>query len=169
MNAIVLNQPNVRPESNAVAAYEFAAKTVAGFEKVVELNVQAVKTSLIEQRALVDATLLSESMDQIVDLQFQQVPAAIKKACAYWAHVEDIAVDTHNELAGVVQDSLQSYLSALFSLLDSAVSIGMGSNGRSNVTSPLAIEQPPAPPSEPVVIVDSSGNVVSSSPRTDLH
>jgi hypothetical protein len=105
----------------------------------------------------------------MIDLQFKQVPAAIKKTCAYWGHVEDIAVDTHNDLVDALQDSVQSYLSTFFSLLDSAASIGMVSTGRTNVTSPLVIEQPPAPQNDPVVIVDSSGNVVSSSPRMDLH
>ncbi|MBW0446571.1 phasin family protein [bacterium M00.F.Ca.ET.228.01.1.1] len=169
MNAIVLNQPDVPQQSHPIAAYEFAAKAVAGLEKVVELNVQTVKTSLSEQQALVDAALSAASMDQIIDLQFQQVPAAVKKTCAYWGHVEDIAVDMHNDFTSVVQDSLQGYLSNLFSFLDSAASFGMASSDRTNITSPLAIEQPPAPRNEPVVIVDSSGNVVSSSPRTDLH
>jgi phasin family protein len=169
MNAIVPNQPDVGQQSHAIAAYELAAKAVAGFEKVVELNVQTVKTSLSEQQALVDAALSSSSLNQMIDLQFQQVPAAIKKTCAYWGHVEDIAVDTHNDLVDALQDSVQSYLSTFFSLLDSAASIGIVSTGRTNVTSPLVIEQPPAPQNDPVVIVDSSGNVVSSSPRMDLH
>lgn len=169
MNAIVLTQPDIREQSHPIAAYEFAAKAVAGLEKVVELNVQTVKTSLSEQQALIDAALSAASMDQIFDLQIQQLPAAVKKTCAYWGHVEDIAVDMHNDFTSVVQDSLQGYLSTLFSLLDGAASFGMAPTGRTNITSPLALEQPPAPSNEPVVIVDSSGNVVSSSPRTDLH
>ncbi|WP_025600127.1 phasin family protein [Burkholderia sp. WSM2230] len=168
MNAVVLNQPDVSQQNHQIA-YEFAAKAVAGVEKVVELNLQTVKTSLSEQQALVDAALSSGSLGQIFDLQFQQVPAAIKKTCAYWGHVEDIAVDVHNDFTSVVQDSLQSYLSSLFSLLDGAAWIGIVSTDRTNITSPLAIEQPPAPSNEPVVIVDSSGNVVSSSPRANLH
>jgi phasin family protein len=170
MNAVVLNQPEVRHESTAIAAYEFAAKAVAGIEKIVELNVQTVKTSLSEQQALADAALSSGSLNEVFDLQFQQLPAAVTKTCAYWGHVEDIAADTRDGLAEVVQDSLQTCLTTLFSLFDGAASMGLAAAGRTNVTSPLAIEQPPAPPKEPVVIVDSSGNVVSSSARTSgLH
>ncbi|CAB3731824.1 phasin family protein [Paraburkholderia rhynchosiae] len=170
MNAVVLSQPDVRYEGHPIAAYELAARTVSGLEKIVELNVQTVKTSLSEQRALVDAALSSESFNQVFDLQFQQFPAAIKKTCAYWGHVEDIAVDTRNELAEVVQNSVQSYLTTLFSMIDSATSIGTASGGRTNVTSPLAIEQPPGARNEPVAIVDSSGNVVPPSGRASgLH
>ncbi len=169
MNAVVLNQPEVRHEGNAIAAYEIVTKAVAGIEKVVELNVQTVKTSLSEQQALVNAALSSVSLDQVIDLQFQQVPAAMKKTCAYWGHVEDIAVDTHNELAGVLQDSVRDYLSTLFSFFGSAASIGIASAGRTTVTSPLAIDEPVATRNEPVAILDSSGNVVSSGGRTDLH
>ena len=169
MNAVILNQPDARQEGNAIAAYDVAAKAVAGFEKVIELNLQTVKTSLFEQQALVDAALSSASLDQVIDLQFQQVPAAIKKTCAYWGHVEDIAVDLHNELASAVQDSMQSYLSTLFSLFGSAAPLGLAPTGRTNVTSPLAIDEPPVIPNEPVAIVDSSGKVVSSGGQTNLH
>ncbi|WP_027800819.1 phasin family protein [Paraburkholderia dilworthii] len=169
MNAVILNQPDDRQEGNAIAAYDVAAKAVACFEKVIELNVQTVKTSLFEQQALVDAALSSASLDQVIDLQLQQVPAAIKKTCAYWGHVEDIAVDLHNELASVVQDSMQSYLSTLFSLLGGAAPFALASAGRTNVTSPLAIEEPPVTQKEPVAILDSSGNVVSSGGQTNLH
>jgi len=164
-----LNQSDGRQEGNAIAAYDVAAKAVAGFEKVIELNLQTVKTSLVEQHALVDAALSSASLDQVIDLQFQQVPAAIKKTCAYWGHVEDIVVDLNNELASAVQDSMQSYLSTLFSLLGGAAPLGLASAGRTSVTSPLAIQEPPLTQNEPVAIVDSSGNVVSSGGQTNLH
>ncbi|MDP9648760.1 phasin family protein [Paraburkholderia caledonica] len=169
MNAVVLTQPEVGHEDNAIVAYQMAAKAVAGLEKVVELNMQTVKTSLSEQRALVDAALSSVSLDQVIDLQFQQVPAAMKKTCAYWGHVEDIAVDTHNELAGVLQDSVSSYLCTLFSFFGSAASIGIAPAERTTVTSPLVIDEPPATQSGPVAILDSAGNVVASTGRTDLH
>ncbi|MGY6124949.1 phasin family protein [Paraburkholderia strydomiana] len=169
MNAVVLTQPEVGHEDNAIVAYQMAAKAVAGLEKVVELNMQTVKTSLSEQRALVDAALSSVSLDQVIDLQFQQVPAAMKKTCAYWGHVEDIAVDTHNELAGVLQNSVSSYLSTLFSFFGSAASIGIAPAERTTVTSPLVIDEPPTTQSGPVAILDSAGNVVASTGRTDLH
>ena len=163
MNAVVLTQPEIRNESTSIGAYQVASKAVEGLEKIVELNVQALKTSISEQQALVNAALSSPSLHQIVELQLQHFPAAITKTSAYWRHVGDITAETREELAGAVQNSVQSYLTTLYSLFESATSIAVAATGRREVTSPLVIDQPPAIPNESVEIVDSSGNVVSSS------
>ncbi|MEC5406152.1 phasin family protein [Paraburkholderia sp. MPAMCS5] len=162
MNVAALNRPDIRDESSTIAAYEFAAKAVTGLEKLVELNVQTVKTSLSEQQALIEATLFSASFSTVIELQLQQFPAAVKKISAYWGHVEIIAEETGSELLDVVQESVQNYLATQFSLFDSAASIGIAPIDRTNAASPITVEQSPVATKEPVVLVDSSGNVVLS-------
>ncbi|HEX7932917.1 MAG TPA: phasin family protein [Paraburkholderia sp.] len=170
MNVVALNRPDILDEGSTIAAYEFAAKAVTGLEKLVELNVQTVKTSLSEQQAVIEAAFSSSSFNTVFELQLQQFPAAVKKISAYWGHVETIAEETGNELWSVVQESVQNYLATQFSLFDSAASIGIASVDSTNAASPITVEQSPVATKEPVVLVDSSGNVVSSGRRSSgLH
>jgi phasin family protein len=76
------------------------------------LNVQTVKTSLSEQRALADTALSARSLSEVIGLQSQLLSAAIKKTFAYWQHVEDIAIETRYGWFTAVQEHLGSSLRA---------------------------------------------------------
>ena len=80
--------------------------------KVVELNVQTVKTSFSEQRALADTAPSARSLSEVIGLQSQLLPAAIKKTFAYWQHVVDIAIETRYGWFTAVQEHLGSSLRA---------------------------------------------------------
>jgi phasin family protein len=160
----------LRQRDTAVeAAFGYTTEVVAGLEKVLELNVQTVKTSFSEQRALADAALSARSLSEVIDLQSQLLPAVVKKTFAYWQHVEDIAVETRYGLFTAVQEHFGSSLRALAEMADIASGGLAAQEGLKNV-SLLVRGQPAVTTAAPVMIVDSSGKVVSSDDaRRDLH
>ncbi|NMM01894.1 phasin family protein [Paraburkholderia sp. RP-4-7] len=165
-----MNQFSPRQRETAVkAAFACTNEVFAGIEKVVELNVQTVKTSLSEQQALGDAALSAQSVSEVIDLQSQQFPAAVTKTFAYWRHVEDIAVQTRNELFSAMQEHFGSSLQTFAEISDVASSgfVGQERIARSSL---LVMTEPAVAGADRVAIVDSSGKVLSSDDvRSDLH
>lgn len=137
------------------------------FAKDRRVNLQTGRTFLSEQKALVDAAILSPSFNEVIDLQFQQFPATLKKTLAYWRHVEKIAQETGNDLASVVHDSLKRVSAMVDALTGDAASTASDAAGTARLIGPQASSVSNA---LPVAIVDSSGHVVSTGkPGTDLH
>jgi phasin family protein len=157
-------------ETAVETAFSCANEVFAGIERVVELNVQTVKTSLSEQRALGDAVLSAQSISELVDLQSQRFPAAVTKTVAYWRHVGDIAVQTRNELFSTMQEHFGSSLQTFTEIFHVASSGGLAAQERIARSSLLVMTEPAVAAAEGVAIVDSSGKVVSSDDaRGDLH
>ena len=78
MSLEITNDLSPRDRSTGVAlVFDSTRKLYSGVERVTELNVQTVKTSLLEQHALTQAALSSQSLHEMIDLQTQQVPAAV--------------------------------------------------------------------------------------------
>ncbi|SDR54019.1 phasin family protein [Paraburkholderia fungorum] len=73
-------------------------------ERVIELNVQTLKTSLLEQRALAGAVFSPQSAAECIELPMRLLPATVKKQVAYWRHFGDIGFQAHNALVGLVRD-----------------------------------------------------------------
>ena len=163
LNTLSSSQPSLRPcEPSLQAAFDYVNEVVAGFERVVELNVQTVKTSLAEHRALADAALSARSFSEAIDLQSQQMPAAVKKTFAYWRHVEDISVTTQSGLFAAMRDLSGGALQALGEFADLAARRSV-SDERLDRTGVVLIGRPTSGDDHaPVAIVDSSGKVVSS-------
>ncbi|MFM0340721.1 phasin family protein [Paraburkholderia fungorum] len=169
----ITNQFSPRQRDAAVeAAFDCTTELFAGIEKVVELNVQTVKTSLSEQEALTDAALSARSISEVIDLQSQQLPAAVTKTFAYWRHVEDIAVQMRMELFTAMQANFGGSLETFAVMVDMAgggVAV-QDAQEQSGESSLLVTAQPAVAAVEQVAIVDSSGKVVSSDDvRGDLH
>lgn len=165
-----MNQLSSRQGETAIDAVLACTNEVfASIEKVVELNVQTVKTSLSEQQALADAALCVQSVSELIDFQSQQLPAAVTKTFAYWRHVGDIAVQTQNELHSTMHEHFGSSFQRLADIFGAA-SVGFAAQDQPGRSSLLAVAQPAVAAAEGVAIVDSSGNVVSSDDvRGDLH
>ncbi|MFM0173276.1 phasin family protein [Paraburkholderia sediminicola] len=159
MHATTLNySPLFRHDADLPDAFDWMGCAVAGLEKLVELNVQTVKTSLREQEVLAGAALSSRSLNEVIELQSQQLPAALKKTFAYWRHVQEITVETGGDLASVMQASVQSLATTLQAPVDIATSAA-SEQGR---TSRLLSTYPPTAASgTPAAIVDSSGRMIS--------
>jgi phasin family protein len=165
-----MNQLSPRQRDAVVeAAFDCTTEVFAGIERVVELNVQTVKTSLSEQQALADAALSARSLSEVIDLQSQQFPASVKKTFAYWRHVEDIAVQTRDGFFGAMEEHFGGSLQTFAEMFD-VMSVGFAVQERLGGSSLFVMAQPAVGDAERVAIVDSSGKVVSSDDaRGDLH
>jgi phasin family protein len=159
MHATTLNySPLFRRDTDLPGAFDWMACAVAGLEKLVELNVQTVKTSLREQEVLAGAALSSRSLNEVIELQSQQLPAALKKTFAYWRHVQEIAVETGGGLASVMQTSFQSLVTTLQAQVDIATSAASEQGRTSRLLSTYPAR---ATAGTPAAIVDSSGRMIS--------
>lgn len=149
--------------------FECTTEVFAGVEKIVELNAQTVKTSLSEQQALADAALSARSLTEIIDLQSQQLPAAVTKTFAYWRHMEDIATGTRTAMFEAMGDRFANPWQAFIDTMG-VVSDKAASRESSGDVPLLLTDNTAANIADPVAIVDSSGKVVSSAGmRDDLH
>jgi phasin family protein len=97
MYPVTLNPFPLHQRATAVeAVFDCTSEFFGGYKRLVELNVQSVKTSISGQQALADAALSAQSLSELIELHSQQLSAAVKKTCAYWRHVEDITLETTN-------------------------------------------------------------------------
>ncbi|QQC66940.1 phasin family protein [Paraburkholderia ginsengisoli] len=150
-------------------AFDCNTEIFSGVARFVELNLQTVKTSLSEQQALADAALSAQSLSEVIDLQSQRFPAAIKKSFAYWRHVEDIAAQTRIGLFTAMQSHFDNSLNTFTDIVETA-SAETVAQEQSAESSLLVTSEPVVAAAEQVAIVDSSGKVVSSGDgHSDLH
>jgi phasin family protein len=172
MYADTLNQISSRQRNSAVeGTFDCTAEAMSGIEKVIELNLQTVKTSLSEQQALANAALSARSMSEAIDLQSQQLPATIKKTFAYWRHVEEIAVETRLGLFAAMQERFQNSLRTFAEMVDAASgTFADQANANPERLLVAADDGSAQATAGSVAIVDSAGNVVSSDDvRGELH
>src|SRR5690606_41007842 len=81
------------PLQNATAA------SIAGFEKLAALNVQATKTSLEESTEALRSLVEVKDPKQWADIATTSVQPTTDKVAAYYKHVYEIANETGSELA----------------------------------------------------------------------
>jgi phasin family protein len=149
-----------------VLAFQSVSDMYAGFGKLVELNLQTLKTSIAEQQALLNATLSAQSLGDAIEMQTQILPATLKKQHAYWRHVGEIVLQTQSEVLGCVFD----YTERVGSTVPGASELAQdgpalvlpaelaGADGGSGPTAEAT----------PVTIVDSAGNSVSTTGSGDV-
>jgi phasin family protein len=154
-----------RATSDEAAVLDCISELFGGFERVVELNVQTVKTSLSDQQALANAALSAQSLSEVIDLHSQQLPTTVRKSFAYWRHIEDIVMETGNRFFTAMYAHSGGFLKRFEEMTDiAAAGVSVPCEQSS-----LHVAGQPAE-AEPMAIVDSAGKVISSDRvRNDLH
>jgi phasin family protein len=74
-------------------------KAFGCIEKLTELNLRAVKSTLAENQAIASMTLSTKDPQELFALHAKRAQAAIEEAQSYWRHVSNIMFDTQMELA----------------------------------------------------------------------
>ncbi|MFP3647690.1 phasin family protein [Paraburkholderia sp. SIMBA_054] len=74
-------------------------KSFGCIEKLTELNLRAVKSTLAENQAIASAALSTKDPQELFALQTQRAQAAMEEAQSYWRHVWNIVVSAQAELA----------------------------------------------------------------------
>ncbi|HWS74414.1 MAG TPA: phasin family protein [Quisquiliibacterium sp.] len=102
----MVNNPEQFVEMNKAALETFQAvflKSVEGFEKLAELNIQAVKTSLAESSEHMKAAMNLKDAKSLGDLTNAGLQPAVDKFGAYARHVYEIGSETSAEIAKLLE------------------------------------------------------------------
>jgi phasin family protein len=94
-------------------------KFFAGVEKLAELNVQAVKSSLAENREIVLKAVSAGEPHALFAQQASHAQSAIEKAQSYWRRVYEIISSTQTEFAAVAEAQLKQYQQDALAFVDS--------------------------------------------------
>ncbi|HVL56413.1 MAG TPA: TIGR01841 family phasin [Burkholderiaceae bacterium] len=96
-----------------------ALKSVEGYEKLAELQMQAAKTSMEEGALQWKALFESRDPKGFADVALASAQPAADKVSAYARHVYEIATETNTEIAKIVERHIAESNKQLLSAIDS--------------------------------------------------
>lgn len=102
----MVNTPEqfIEMQKSALEAFQAVAlKSVEGFEKLAELNIQAVKATLAESSEHMKSTLNIKDAKSLGDLAGVGLQPAVDKFGAYARHVYEIGSETGAEIAKILE------------------------------------------------------------------
>jgi phasin family protein len=94
------------------ALYGFCNTAFEGYEKLVALNLEAAKASILENEVVASEALARSAKEpqSFFELQSRQSQATTKKAQAYWHHVNEIATETRSQLLASTEKLVSEYV-----------------------------------------------------------
>lgn len=121
----------VQMQKSALEAFQDAtAASIAGFEKLAALNVQATKTSLEESAETLRSLVDVKDPKQWADLATTSVQPTTDKVAAYYKHVYEIANETGSELARLFERQYAENNRQIYAAIDAvARNMPAGSEG----------------------------------------
>jgi phasin family protein len=84
-------------------------QTFEGIERLTNLNLQTVKTTLAEQESIAQEAVSSNSLEWVVTLPSALAQANYAKALAYWRHVGNITIETATNSVGSRLENLTEW------------------------------------------------------------
>ena len=103
MSSLAPEQLVAAQKTNVETTFVILNKAFDGIEKLVELNVQAVKSTLAENQEILAKALSAKEPHELFSQQTSQAQPAIEKAQSYWRHVYEIISGTQTEFAALVE------------------------------------------------------------------
>jgi phasin family protein len=91
-------------------------------EKLTELNLRAVKSTLAENQAIANLALSTKDPQELFALQARRAQAAMQEAQFYWRHVSNIMFCTQAELAASAEARFKQQQQKTQALVDTASS-----------------------------------------------
>ena len=108
-------------KANLDALVELARKSFEGIEKLVELNLQAVRAAMGESAEQSKALLAVRNPQGLASLQADLMQPATEKVTAYSRQVYDIATSTQSEVSRLVESQMATAQEKILALVDAAV------------------------------------------------
>lgn len=108
-------------KANLDALVELARKSFEGVEKLVELNLQAVRAAMGDSVEQSKALLAAKDPQALAALQADLVQPAAEKATAYGRQIYDIATSTQSEVSKLVESQMVAAQERILGLVDAAV------------------------------------------------
>jgi phasin family protein len=112
MNPQVPEQVVAAQKVGVEALYGFLNTGFEAYEKLVALNLQAAKASILENEAVASEAFALSARDpqSFFELQSRQSQAATRKAQAYWQHVNEVATETRSQLLASAEKLASGYI-----------------------------------------------------------
>ena len=108
-------------KSNVETFFGLTHKAFEGVEKLVELNLQVAKASLIEVAEATKAAMSVKDAQELLALQTSLLQPSAEKAAAYSRHLYDIAASTNAEVTKVAESTMADTQKKMLSVVDNAV------------------------------------------------
>ena len=100
------------------ALFGFLNTAYPGFEKLLDLNIQAARASISENQAVLSEAVSAKDSQSLLELQTRQNEATTEKAQAYWRHVNEIVTETSSQLLAQSQKQVSEYVRETQALAD---------------------------------------------------
>ncbi|WP_310459949.1 phasin family protein [Sphaerotilus sp.] len=108
-------------KANLDALVELTRKSFEGVEKLVELNLQAMRSAMGDSAERSKALLAVKDAQGLASLQADLVQPATEKVTAYGRQVYDIATSTQSEVSKLVESQMATAQEKILALVDAAV------------------------------------------------
>src|ERR1700756_3433899 len=119
MSSLAPEQVVAVQKTGAETTFALLNKAFNGVEKLVELNVQAVKSTLAENQEIVATALSTNEPHKLFSQQTSEAQPALEKAQSYWRHVYEILSSTHAEFAALAETQLKQRQNDVQAFIDS--------------------------------------------------
>jgi phasin family protein len=97
-------------------------KAFGCIEKLTELNLRAVKSTLAENQAIANMALSTKDPQELFALHAKRAQAAMEEAQSYWRHVSNIVFNTQVELAASAEAQFKTRLRDTQAFVDTVAS-----------------------------------------------
>jgi|SRR5476649_69547 len=103
MNVFAPGQMNAAQTGQIDDIFALTASAFAGWEKIAELNMQALKSLVAESQEAATKLLAVKDLQSLLSLQASYAQPVAEKAQSYWRHVHEILTTTQEELTSTAQ------------------------------------------------------------------
>jgi phasin family protein len=103
MNVFASGQMTTAQTAQLDGVFGLAASAFAGWEKISELNMQALKSLVGESQEAATKLLAVKDLQSLLSLQASYAQPATEKAQSYWRHVHEIVAAAQGELTSAAQ------------------------------------------------------------------
>jgi phasin family protein len=108
-------------KANVETLFGLTGKAFEGVEKLVELNLQVAKASLLESAETAKAAMSVKDAQELLALQASLLQPAAEKAASYSRHLYDILAGTNAEVAKVAEETIADSQKKALAVVDTAV------------------------------------------------
>jgi phasin family protein len=118
MSSLVPEQWVAAQKATFEATFGFLTKGFEGLQKVAELNLQAVKSTLADNHDVLAKAISARDPQELYALQTRQLQPAADRAQSYWRHLYEIVSSTQTELAADTEAQLKQFQHTSQTFLD---------------------------------------------------
>ena len=118
MSTLTTEQLVAAQKAGVGTSFVFLNKAFEGIERLAELNVQAVKSTLAESQEFAVKALSAKEPQETFSQPSILVQPAVEKVQSYWRHVSEILSSTQAEFSALAEAQCKQFQSDAQSLID---------------------------------------------------